>query len=82
MLEREIEREMRKQQGILSLREAAARLGMSESTLYRRLRAGELKCVQIGSRRYVSELAIEAYIMRSGGQQAVSEQKTEGSADA
>jgi excisionase family DNA binding protein len=82
MVEREIEREKRKQQGLLTLSEAAARLGMSESTVYQRINAGELKSVHIGPRHYVSELAIEAYIARSGGNKALSEHKPEGSANA
>jgi excisionase family DNA binding protein len=76
MPERESERETRKQQGLLTMEEAAARLYMGKSTLLKRIRAGELKTVQIGVRVYVSELALEAYIARSGAP------KAESSADA
>ena len=65
MSERPIEREIRKEQGILTLSEAAERLGISQKSVYHRINAGELKSVHIGSRHYVSELALEAYIARS-----------------
>jgi excisionase family DNA binding protein len=63
--ERPIEREMRKKQGMLTLSEAAERLGISLTGLYRRINAGELTSIHIGYRHLVSELAIEAYRARS-----------------
>ena len=64
MSERPIERELRKEQGLLTLSEVAARMGKSERTVYDRIKAGELKSVHYGSRHYVSERALEAYIAR------------------
>jgi excisionase family DNA binding protein len=80
--EREVDRKMREQAGLLTLAEVAARLGTSEGTVYNRISSGELKSVHFGYRHYVSKLSVEAYIMRSGGKKAMSAQKTESSADA
>ena len=42
--------------------EAAARLGVSRSTLYRLLAAGVLTSVHIGSARRISTQALNAYV--------------------
>ena len=72
MSERPIERELRKELGLLSLAEAAVRLGISMSGLYRRIYAGDLESVHFGSRHLVSERALEAYIARTGSNKAMS----------
>jgi excisionase family DNA binding protein len=66
--ERAIEPKLRKERGLLTLSEAAERLDISLTGLYRRINAGELERIHVGSRHLVSELAIEASIARFGGQ--------------
>jgi len=49
IFEREIERQMRKQQGLLRYSEVAERLGVSQKTVYQRIKAGKLKSVQFSA---------------------------------
>jgi hypothetical protein len=56
MSERLIERELRKEQGLLTLSEAPERLGICQKSVYNRIVAGELKSVHSGIRDYLSEL--------------------------
>jgi len=64
MSERMIERELRKQRGLLTLSEAAERLGISLTSIYRRINASTLTSIHYGSRHLVSERAIKAYTAR------------------
>ena len=70
IFEREIERKLRKQQGLLRYSAVAERLGISQRTVYERIKAGKLKSIHYGSNRYVyvSERDLEDYIARFGGQ--------------
>lgn len=43
----------------LTIREAARRLGVSEGTLYRAARRGEVPTVRVGGRRLVPRAALE-----------------------
>ena len=52
---------------LLTLPEAAARLHISRSRLYRLIDAGELKSIHLGARHYVTEPALTAYSTRQGG---------------
>jgi excisionase family DNA binding protein len=61
-----LEQKLRKEQGLLTLLEAAERLGIGLTTLYRCINAGELKSVHFGSNHLVSERDLEAYIARMG----------------
>lgn len=49
---------------LLTLPEAAARLRISRSSLYRLFDRGEIKSVRVGARRLVSLRTLEAYIER------------------
>ncbi|MFN0088655.1 MAG: helix-turn-helix domain-containing protein [Acidimicrobiales bacterium] len=50
----------------VSVAEAARRLGVSRTTVFKLLREGRLPSVQIGDRRLVSVAAIEAFIEAGG----------------
>lgn len=52
------------QTDLLTLPEAAQRLRISRSSLYRLFWRGELKPIPVGGRRLVSSRAIDAYIQR------------------
>lgn len=45
--------------------EAAKRLGISETSLHRRLKAGDIPSVQVGARRLISATAIDEYLRRN-----------------
>jgi excisionase family DNA binding protein len=47
---------------LLSLKQAAAHLGLSYSSLWQLVRGGEIDHVEIGSRRYISRDALTAFI--------------------
>jgi excisionase family DNA binding protein len=47
---------------LLSLKQAAAHLGLSYSSLWQLVRGGEIDHVEIGSRRYISRAALTAFI--------------------
>jgi len=68
MIEGALEKKLRKEQGLLTLSEVAARLDISRTGVYHRINAGELKSVHFGSRHLVSERDLEDYIARLGGQ--------------
>ncbi|MEN2742500.1 helix-turn-helix domain-containing protein [Microbacterium sp. X-17] len=49
---------------LISQDEAAHRLGVSRTTIWRLIAAGDLQPVRIGSRTLVSNLSIDEYIAR------------------
>lgn len=50
---------------LLSLEEAAYRLSISRTTLWRLTRTGEIETVRIGSRSLISKRSIENFISRN-----------------
>ena len=53
---------------LVSVREAAARLGVSRSSVYELLNAGRIESVKVGARRLVPSEALESFVagLRSG----------------
>ena len=47
---------------LLSIQEACTRLSLSRSTVYTLIKKGELKTVNIGTRRLINSMEIDRYI--------------------
>jgi excisionase family DNA binding protein len=54
---------------MMDVREAAIRLGLSESKVHRLIAAGEITSVTMGRRRKVPVEAIDTYVQRLSGEQ-------------
>lgn len=52
---------------LLSVEEAARRLGVGRTMLYREIAAGHVRSVKIGRRRVIPADAIGEYVRRAGG---------------
>lgn len=53
---------MKRERRLISVKEAAAYLGMSESNIYRMLKRGDIKAIKLGSSWYFEYSKIDAWI--------------------
>jgi excisionase family DNA binding protein len=55
---------------LISIKEAAQRLGLSAITIYRWAESGKLPSVKLGGRRLIAEATIEALVVSAMGEGA------------
>jgi excisionase family DNA binding protein len=59
---------------LLTVREAAALMGVGRTTLYKLMATGELRSVQVGSSRRIPSAAVYEFVDRLSGQSALNEE--------